>query len=106
MSLQVGDAAAMQRELVEHLADNTIGGDAIMAAHALYRMGPGVLPALGAARPYLDAQALQLVDLIEQNLRAPAPRSARGRARLPAITTVYADPVLSFDIRRSPVPKW
>jgi hypothetical protein len=105
---QPDDSGAVTKELVDHLADNWIEGDALMAAHALYRLGARGLPALRAWRPWLDEQARQLVDLIELDLLDP-PRDhdqLRARARRHAVTTVYHDPVLHFDLHRSRVAIW
>jgi len=104
-----GDASDPHRvfdELVGHLADNDIEGDALMAAHGLYRMGPSMLPALRAARSRLDAQARKLADLIEENLASPTPRGGRRGARLPEVSTAYVDPVRNYVLGRSPIPQW
>lgn len=102
------DQGYVVRELVDHLADNDIEGDAVMACHGLYRLGPPVLPALRAWRPHVDEQARQLLDLVELNLVQP-PASEQDfvqRQSMHRATDVYRDPSLHYDVRRSRVPTW
>lgn len=102
------DQGYVVRELVEHLADNEIEGDAVMACHGLYRLGPPVLPALRSWRPHVDEQARQLIDLVELNLLQP-PATEQDfvhRQSMHRATNVYRDPSLHYDVRRSRVPTW
>jgi hypothetical protein len=94
--------------LIEHLGDNEIRGDALMAAHALWRLGEPVLPFVRAARPGADRQAGGLLDLVELDIHAPPgtrQELARRRARHD-VTGVYDDPVVQLDLRRSVVATW
>ncbi len=108
---QSGDmeqASGICRELLPHLGDNQICGDALMAANGIYRLGTAALPTLRWWRPHVDAQARGLIDLIVLDLEQP-PRSradvvARGRDL--HVTQLYHDPALEFDVTRSPVPSW
>ena len=102
------DTDIVCRELIEHLADNHIGGDALMASHGLYRLGEHGQAALRAWRPYVDEQARTLLDLIELDWRAPPRDRAElaARSKLQRVTTVYHDPALHYDVRRSPVATW
>lgn len=102
------DQGYVVRELVGHLADNDIEGDAVMACHGLYRLGPTVLPALRSWRMHVDEQARQLIDLVELNLVQP-PATEQDFVRRQSMhraTDVYRDPSLHFDVRRSRVPTW
>ncbi|MCA8963531.1 MAG: hypothetical protein H6838_07880 [Planctomycetes bacterium] len=97
--------AVLVRELITHLQDNDVSGDALMAAHALHHLGPEVAPFLQSWRPSVDEQGRQLIDLILLDLREP-PRNRqqlRARRTLHAVTEIYFDPVLEFDIDRSRV---
>lgn len=103
-----GDRDVVVRELVAHLADNHIAGDALMAAHGLYRLGHGAAPQALAWRPYVDEQARALLDLVADDLRVP-PRTRAElvlRKQRHAVTDLYHDPALEFDIRRSRVAVW
>jgi len=102
------DVPFVARQLVEHLGDNQIEGDALMASHGLWCLGPQVLPELRLARRYADAQAVRLLERIERDLLDPARTDAEcaARPRLSELTTVYLDPVLHFDVHRSVVPHW
>lgn len=102
------DADVVCRELIEHLADNHIQGDALMATHGLYRLGERGQTSARAWRPYVDEQARALLDLIDLDLRTP-PRDRRElahRGTLQRVTSVYHDPALQFDIKRSRVATW
>lgn len=102
------DQGFVVRELVGHLADNDIEGDAVMACHGLYRLGNAVLPALRSWRAHVDEQARQLIDLVELNLVQP-PATEQDfvhRQSMHRATDVYRDPSLHYDVRRSRVPTW
>ncbi len=102
------DTDIVCRELIEHLADNHILGDALMATHGLYRLGEHGQAALRSWRPYVDEQARTLLDLIELDWRTPPRDRAElaARSKLQWVTSVYHDPALHFDVRRSPVATW
>lgn len=102
------------RVLIDHLGDNEIGGDALMAANALYRMGPLALPEIRLARRWADDQAIRMLDLIERNLvdddngivqTLEAQHARRQQLRTDTVTTVYVDPCREFDLYRSPIPQ-
>lgn len=61
---EVGYADRLVRILVPHLADNDMKSDGAAAAHALYRIGPNVLPYLSRYRTSSDMQQSEMVDLI------------------------------------------
>jgi hypothetical protein len=96
------------RLLIEHLGDNSIEGDAVMAGHGLWCLGPAVLPELRLARRWADPQARTLLDRIELDLADPARRDPDpgAQARMSRISWAYWDPVVSFDIHRGHVPAW
>ena len=97
------DDPISRRILMDHLGDNESRGDALMAAHGLFRIGPRVLPTLRAAMPYSDRQALSLLRLIELDLVDP-PRDQRAleaRRQLHDVTKIYFDPVWEYDYWRS-----
>lgn len=101
------EAAAIVQELAPLLANNDRLGDALLASHALYRLGAASLPALRYWRPYVDDQARALIDLIEQDLVSP-PRdlaTMQTRGRSARISTLYHDAVIEFDLRRSLLPR-
>jgi hypothetical protein len=92
--------------LIDRLQDNSITGDAVLSAHALYRLGTPVLPHLREAWLRADPQAQQLLSLIELDLQEP-PRTradieARGERH--DVTTIYHDPVVEYDVERSHLP--
>lgn len=102
------DADRVGRELIARLGDNGIGGDAIMAANGLYRLGRVAPFPVRSWIPYADEQARRLLELVARDLEAP-PRNRRElaeRSRMHDVTTVYHDPVLEFDVTRSRVPTW
>ena len=57
-------APSLVRVLASHLADNDIRTDGGVAAHALYSLGPSVLPYLTPYRRSSDRQQAELADLI------------------------------------------
>lgn len=102
------NTAVLVRELIAHLQHNEVGGDALMAAHALHHLGKEVVPFLQMWRPSVDEQGRQLIDLVLLDLREP-PRTReqlRSRRGMHAVTSIYCDPVLEFDVNRSPVATW
>jgi hypothetical protein len=102
------DDAVARRILVEHLADNHIGGDAIMAAHALYRLGPAALPTVRGAMAFADEQARSLLKIVELDLIDPPrdPEAMRQRAAMHGATRLYHDPAIEFDVGRSRIAHW
>ena len=103
-----GHAGRIAFELLGHLADNKISGDALMATHGLYRLGDAALPILLENRRFMDPQAQKLIDLIRLDLQQP-PRNRkelrqRGRGR--RISTLYHDAAIEYDMRKSVVPRF
>jgi hypothetical protein len=99
------DVGVVVRELVPHLNDNHTLGDALMAAHALYRLGRQVVPMLHYWRTGADEQGRRLIDLILLDLDQP-PRTRDefvARSWRHGVTCVYHDPVIEFDIDRSTI---
>ncbi|MBX3464163.1 MAG: hypothetical protein KF830_13395 [Planctomycetes bacterium] len=100
------DVPSIVAQLVGHLESNRIVGDAMLAAHGLYRLGEPALPALRMWRRHLDEQARSLIDLIEADLLSP-PRDAatlKERGATARVSRLYHDAVLQYDITRSPLP--
>lgn len=101
-------AGRIAYELVEHLNDNRISGDAAMATHGLYRLGGQAVPTLRSSRRYLDHQGRRLADLIHRGLTEP-PRTNRelhARSAMVRMSPIYQDPANGYDIRRSLVPQF
>ncbi len=103
------DLALVCRILVDHLNDNDIQGDALLASHGLYCLGREALGEIRLARRYADAQGLLALTMVEAHL-VEGPLAAQLRAALPArpgrqLTDVYWDPIASFSIHRSSVPR-
>jgi len=95
-------------ELLEHLNDNKIGGDGLMAAHGLFRLGTRVSPMLEAHWSKLDEQGRRLARLVQLDAARP-PRNElerRVRGRRAKVSSVYLDPVFDYDIHRSVVPRF
>lgn len=93
------------RILIDHLCDNDISGDALMACHALHMLGREALPALHSWRHHPDPQAAQLIELVLLDIEQP-PRTLaelRQRQAMHGVTGVYFDPAIEFDVGRSPV---
>ncbi len=87
--------------LLAQLPDNHQNGDALLAAHALYRLGPASLPQIRLAYRGADDQARSLLQLIEENLdddvngralRQDQLRERFDRLMLRKVTTVCIDP--------------
>jgi hypothetical protein len=85
-AVSTADAVAIQTELVPHLEDNATSGDALLAAHALYRLGHASRDALAAWRPSVDRQARSLIELILLDLDRPP----RTREELVARSRLHA----------------
>ncbi|MEY4674411.1 MAG: hypothetical protein RL148_2195 [Planctomycetota bacterium] len=102
------DLGHVVRELIEHLADNDIAGDAVMACNGLYCIGSEALAPVRFWRGHVDVQSRQLLDLVELNLLEP-PRTEADHVRRQAMhraTDVYRDPARDYDVSRSRVPVW
>jgi len=100
--------ARVAYELVGHLGDNKISGDAMMATHGLFRMGDKALPILIDNRRYLDEQGRKLVDLIRMDLQQP-PRTKKdlySRSAMVRVSQLYHDPAIEYDMRRSVMPRF
>lgn len=98
--------ARVTYELVGHLADNRVTGDAAMATHGLYRIGDRALPILMDNWRYLDEQGRKLVELIRMDLAQP-PRTKKDlydRSRFVRVSPLYHDPAIEYDMHRSVVP--
>lgn len=87
--------------LIEQLPDNQRMGDALVAAHGLYRLGAPALPQIRLAYRGADQQARSLLQLVEENLvdddagRARTPAELReryDRLGLRKVTDVRVDP--------------
>lgn len=94
--------------LIPHLADNRIYGDANISAHALYRLGPGVLPYLWGARESADKQMRELIDLIDLDLQIKPESRADflARQKMHGITILVHDPVVEYELGRGVLPSW
>ncbi len=88
--------------LVAQLPDNDKMGDALVAAHGLYRLGASALPQIRLAYRGADEQTRKLLQLVEDNLtddeagkkRTPAElRERYDRLGLRTVTEVCLDPV-------------
>lgn len=96
------DDPAARGILVDHLRDNHIAGDALMAVHGLTCLGEAVLPTVYGALERADSQSRKLLLSIERAILGDAAKERLGRE----LTTVYWDPARQFDITRSPVATW
>ena len=68
--------------LIAQLPDNSRDGDALVAAHALYRLGPAALPQIRLAYRGADEQARSLLQLVEESLDDDAAGRTRTEAEL------------------------
>lgn len=94
------------REMIDHLCDNQITGDAMMACHALHMLGRKAEGALVSWRHHQDPQAARLIELLLIDLDHPPRTDAelRQRRSMHEITCLYHDPAVEFDIRRAYIP--
>ncbi len=103
---RAGDLRTVARaapRLIEHLADNHIQGDALMACHGLAGFGASALPFVEDALPGADAQARPLLEALRAEFsggRAAAAGFGRG------VTRVYRDPLREYDPGRSAIPRF
>ena len=65
---ETGLAGHLVRILAPHLADNDLMSDGGVSAHALYQLGPAVLPHLAPYRRSTDQQQAELAELVSQAL--------------------------------------
>jgi len=84
--------------LVEHLRDNSISNDALMAMEGLYALGPGSIAWLEAAQLDDDPQAKACAELLTLELYGPARNSAERERRdqLTDLTSKCYNPVLDW----------
>ena len=68
--------------LIDQLPDNQRMGDALVAAHGLYRLGAPALPQVRLAYRGADEQARSLLQLVEENLADDAAGRKRTEAEL------------------------
>jgi len=85
--------------LIEHLRDNDIRGDAIMAAIALFQFGDDVLPYIAFALRNADEQQQRLTWLIMLDLDRPPQnrRELERRKDLHDITDRHFDPLIQHN---------
>jgi hypothetical protein len=88
--------------LIAQLPDNEVLGDALVAAHGLYRIGPAALPQIRLAYRGADDQTRKLLQLVEENLADDAAgrkltkeelRHRYDRLGIKQVTDVSIDPV-------------
>jgi hypothetical protein len=101
-SPQNDDFEQVARILIGHLADNSIGGDALLAGHALIKLGPAV-------QPYLRAAAWHNESQLGEHCRALmelATAGGWGSKRQAWITTALQKPnlALAWTSERTPSP--
>ncbi len=82
--------------LLPHLRDNDIRDDAYPATAALYRLGPGALPRIVAARCDADVQQAMLIDLLVLDFQSPPEtrEELEDRKRFNVITGLVFDPAV------------
>lgn len=90
----VDDAAPI---LIEQLRDDDISGNAKIAAPALVRFGPAVLPYLERVFDSEDSQQRGLVRAIAERVANPS-ESAAGKPEIPRITSLTLDPLGTLSI--------
>lgn len=101
-------AVQITHELLRHLNDNDITGDAMMAAHGLYCLGQVIEPVLLDNWRFVDEQGRELIQLIRLDFERPP----RSRAELAArrgiadVSCLYHDAAVEYDIQRSSVPRF
>lgn len=92
--------------LIEHSRDNAIPSDAKVAAPALFRFGPGVIPRL---RPYTtdeDDQLRGIVLAIIERLEHPERPLDQLEHPLPRITGLTHDPLANMPLERAAKYIW
>lgn len=88
--------------LLDHLRDNTMTGDAQIAAPALFRFGPDIIPWLEPFEHSEDRQQRALVRLILHHLRTPRPSRPPDLEGV-RITAGGGDPADLLTVRWIPV---
>lgn len=83
--------------LLEHLKDNKIGGDAQIAAPALYHFGPGIVPLIEPYEYSADRQQRVMVRLVLYHLRTPKAKRPPDLEGV-RVTTRTGDPVTDLTI--------
>jgi hypothetical protein len=86
--------------LVSHLRDNDMCADAKVAAPALYRFGPDVLPHLRRYLDEEDEQARAILRSIIERLEHPERSLSRLEHPMPRITRTTHDPLRDLSIGR------
>ncbi len=84
--------------LIEHLRDNNVAGDAKVAAPALYRLGPAVIPWLRDHTDSDDEQLRLCALAIIERLERPDEPAWKMTNNLPRITTTVSDPLQHLDL--------
>ena len=94
--------------LIEHLHDNDVRGDAVLAASALYRLGEPGLPFVRHAMGGADEQALALLKLVELDVRSPPESEAglRRRRGMHEVTRTFHDPAYECSVTTGGLVQW
>ena len=87
--------------LIEHLRDNSMSGDAKVAAPALYRFGRAVLPHVQPYEDTHDPQLRAIVRSIIERLTHPERSLQHMNHPMPRITEAVADPLTQLSISES-----
>jgi hypothetical protein len=90
------DLPRMVSILCEHLNRNEIGQDACMAASALFRLGPGILPLLREELTTGDDQKRKTLQLLARNLAGPDFASHADLKEFQVISDRIWDPTLGY----------
>lgn len=88
-----GHEAEVAGVLLPHLESNDLGGDAIVAAPALYQLGPAIAPLLRERAGALDAQGRATALAIADRLEHPDVPVERLEHRMPRLTGERLDPL-------------
>ena len=82
--------------LCDHLNSNEIGQDACMAASALFRLGPGILPLLREELKTGDDQKRKTLELLIRNLSGPGFATPAELETLQVISRSVPDPTRGY----------
>jgi hypothetical protein len=91
-----GDTTAIDRAvpiLAEHLKDNRMSGDGMLAAPALFRFGPQVIPAIRPYQTAADTQLRKSVLHIIERLEHPKRGIYECEHLMPRVTNRFHDPL-------------
>lgn len=88
-----GASPEVARVLVEHLGDNTLGGDGCLAARALYVIGMDALPALDTAWTDPDPQRRAWARAIAAHLRGTSWHALEPGLEQHRLSTISRDPL-------------